>query len=134
MSLEAGAELPTLRATPDRLLTVRYAGASGDYDPVHVDEAFATAVGLPGRVLHGLFSMGLVARAQTQAAGGPGSLKRLAVVFGPPGVPEREITVTSTVVGLRDGRAVVHAVAEQDGTAIIAHAEAELAPEDETRP
>ena len=51
--------------TPDKYLTVRYAGASGDFNPIHIDEEFARAVGLPGRILHGLWTMAQVARAQT---------------------------------------------------------------------
>ncbi|MDX6666117.1 MAG: hypothetical protein QOG68_2323 [Solirubrobacteraceae bacterium] len=48
--MNAGDAVPELRTTPDRFLTVRYAGASGDYNPIHIDEAFATSVGLPGRI------------------------------------------------------------------------------------
>ena len=76
-NFEPGAELPELKVTPDRFLTVRYAGASGDFNPIHIDEEFAKSVGLPGRILHGLWSMAQVARAQTEAAGGPEQLKAL---------------------------------------------------------
>ena len=55
-------------------MTVRYAGASGDFNPIHIDEAFAKQVGLPGRILHGLWTMAQVARAHTEAAGGPDKL------------------------------------------------------------
>ena len=75
--LTPGAEVPELRVTPDKYLTVRYAGASGDFNPIHIDEEFARMVGLPGRILHGLYTMAQVARAQTEAAGGPESLRRL---------------------------------------------------------
>jgi acyl dehydratase len=124
--LEVGSEIPPLSVTPDRYLTVRYAGASGDFNPIHVDEEFAKAVGLPGRILHGLYMMAQVARAQTDAAGGPEKLKRLSVQFRGMGLPEREITVTGKVREITDDRAIVEAVAEQDGKAIIRNAEAEL--------
>ncbi len=124
--LEQGAAIPELKVTPDRYLTVRYAGASGDFNPIHIDDEFARAVGLPGRILHGLWSMAQVARAQTQAAGGPQALQRLSVQFRGMGVPERELTVTGTVAEVREGLAVVHTVAEQDGKAIIRNAEAEI--------
>ena len=81
--MNAGDSIPELRTTPDRFLTVRYAGASGDYNPIHIDEEFAKQVGLPGRILHGLYSMAQVARAQSEAGGGPESLKRLSVQFRP---------------------------------------------------
>jgi acyl dehydratase len=126
MPLTPGQELPELKVTPDRFLTVRYAGASGDFNPIHIDEDFAKQVGLPGRILHGLWSMAQVARAQTEAAGGPHTLRRLSVQFRGMGVPEQEITVTSTVRELRDGNAIVDAEAQQAGTRIIRKAEAEL--------
>ncbi len=124
--MQPGDEIPELKVTPDRYLTVRYAGASGDFNPIHIDEDFAKQVGLPGKILHGLWTMAQVARAQTEAGGGPQSLKRLQVQFRGMGVPEREITVSGTVHEVRDGVAVVHTIAEQDGKAIIRNAEAEL--------
>jgi acyl dehydratase len=124
--MRPGEQIPALRVTPDKYLTVRYAGASGDFNPIHIDDDFARQVGLPGKILHGLWTMAQVARAQTEAAGGPHALKRLSVTFRGMGLPEREITVTGTVDEVRDGVAVVHAVAEQDGRAIIRNAEAEL--------
>ena len=120
-------EVGELKVTPDKYLTIRYAGASGDYNPIHVDEDFAKAVGLPGKILHGLYTMAQVARAQTEAGGGPESLRRLKVQFRGMGFPEQEITVTSTVRDERDGVAFVDTVAEQDGKAIIRNAEAEIA-------
>ena len=125
--LEPGAELPQLSVTPDKYVPHRYAGASGDFNPIHIDPEFARAVGLPGNILHGLYSMAQVARAATQAAGGdPRSLKRLSVQFRGMGAPEKEIKVTGTVREARDGRVVVDTVAEQEGNQIIRNAEAEL--------
>jgi acyl dehydratase len=124
--MHAGEQIPEVRITPDRYLTVRYAGASGDFNPIHIDEEFAKAVGLPGRILHGLWTMAQVARAQTEAAGGPEHLKRLSVQFRGMGVPEQEVLVSGTVRELRDGRAVLDTVAEQAGKQIIRNAEAEL--------
>jgi acyl dehydratase len=125
--MQPGDELPELTTTPDKYLTVRYAGASGDFNPIHIDEDFAKQVGLPGRILHGLWTMAQVARAQTEAGGGPHTLKRLSVQFRGMGLPEQELTVKSTVAEVRDGVAVVQAVAEQGGNRIIRNAEAEIA-------
>jgi len=119
-------DVPELRVTPDRYLTVRYAGASGDFNPIHIDEDFARSVGLPGRILHGLYTMAQVARAQTEAAGGPEALRRLSVQFRGMGLPEQEIVVRSTVREERGGVAIVDALADQGGSAIIRNAEAEL--------
>jgi acyl dehydratase len=119
-------EIPELRVTPDRYLTYRYAGASGDFNPIHIDDEFARSVGLPGRILHGLWSMAQVARAQTEAAGGPERLRRLSVQFRGMGVPEQEVVVTSTVREERDGVAVVDAEARQGDTRLVRRGVAEV--------
>ena len=119
-------EIPELKVTPDRYLTVRYAGASGDFNPIHIDEEFAKAVGLPGKILHGLWMMAQVARAQTEAGGGPESLKRLSVQFRGMGLPEQELVVRSTVRAVEDGVARIDTSAEQSGKKIIRNAEAEV--------
>jgi 3-hydroxybutyryl-CoA dehydratase len=123
---QAGAQIPEVRVTPDKYLTARYAGASGDFNPIHIDEEFARAVGLPGRILHGLWTMAQVARAQTEAAGGPEHLKRLSVQFRGMGVPEQEVVVSGTVREALDGRVLIDTLAEQAGNQIIRNAEAEL--------
>ncbi len=125
MSLEPG-DTFELRVSPDPYLTVRYAGASGDFNPIHIDEAFAKQVGLPGRILHGLWTMAQVARAHTDAAGGPDRLERLSVQFRGMGKLTDEIVVTGTVRELRDGVAIVDSEAEQDGQRIIRNGEAEV--------
>jgi acyl dehydratase len=116
-----------LEVTPDPYVTVRYAGASGDFNPIHIDEQYAQSAGLPGRILHGLWTMAQVARANTEAGGGPESLRRLSVQFRGMGMLGEPIKVTGTVQEIRDGVAVTRAEAEQSGHRIIRHAEAELA-------
>jgi acyl dehydratase len=125
-TFEPGAELPELRVTPDRYVTVRYAGASGDFNPIHIDEEFARQVGLPGRILHGLWTMAQVARAQTEAAGGPHTLQRLSVGFRGMGVMEQEIVVTSTVRSVEGGVAHVDCDATQAGTKIVRRGSADV--------
>ena len=125
--MNEGEQIPELRVTPDKYLPHRYAGASGDFNPIHIDPEFARAVGLPRNILHGLYSMAVVARANVAAAGGdPRSLRRLAVQFRGMGMPEQEITVRGTVREVRDGRVVVETEAEQDGNRIVRNSEAEL--------
>jgi acyl dehydratase len=125
MSLEPGGQIE-LKVTPDPFVTVRYAGASGDFNPIHIDEEFAKSVGLPGRILHGLWTMAQVARAHTDAAGGPEHLKRLSVQFRGMGRLGEEIVVTGTVREVSDGTAVVDSEAVQAGKRIIRNGEAEL--------
>ena len=126
MSLQEGQTIE-LRITPDPFVTVRYAGASGDFNPIHIDEDFARKVGLPGRILHGLWSMAQVARAHTDAAGGPEKLRRLSVQFRGIGRMGEELVVSGTVSGVADGVATVTSEAEQAGQKIIRHGVAEVA-------
>jgi acyl dehydratase len=100
-----------MKVTPDRYLTYRYAGASGDYNPIHLDDEFARQVGLPGRILHGLWTMAQVARAQ----GDPTRLESLEVQFRGVGVPEAEITITSRTA--EDGTILCDA--EQNGRKLV---------------
>jgi len=127
MSLEPGQRVE-LRVTPDLYVTIRYAGASGDFNPIHIDEQFARQVGLPGRILHGLWTMAQVARALTEAAGGPEKLRSLSVQFRGMGVPGEEIVVTGTVRERRGELLVVDAQATQGGRRLIRNALAELLP------
>jgi acyl dehydratase len=125
--LSAGEQIAELKVTPDKYLPHRYAGASGDFNPIHIDPEFAKAVGLPNTILHGLYMMGLTARAATEAAGGdPKSLKRLSVQFRGMGAPETEIAVTGTVKEVEGGRATIEVVAAQGENQTIRNAEAEV--------
>ena len=125
--LNEGDSIPQLKVTPDKYLPHRYAGASGDFNPIHIDPEFAKAVGLPNNILHGLYMMGLVARANSALADGdPRALRRLSVQFRGMGMPEQEIVVSGTVKEVDDGRVVVDTVASQGDNQVIRNAEAEL--------
>ena len=125
-SFAEGDAVPELRVTPDKYLPHRYAGASGDFNPIHIDPELAKSVGLPGNILHGLWSMAQVARASGAAAGGPARLRRLSVQFRGMGVPEAEVVVSGTVTSVAEGRAVISTVAVQNEREIIKNAEAEI--------
>jgi acyl dehydratase len=127
VNVEPGATITELKVTPDKYLPHRYAGASGDFNPIHIDPEFAKAVGLPQNILHGLYSMAITARgANALADGDPRALKRLKVQFRGMGIPEQEITVSGTVTAVDDDVATVDVVAEQNGNQIIRNAEAEV--------
>ena len=116
-----------LRVTPDKYLPHRYAGASGDFNPIHIDPEFAQSVGLPQNILHGLYTMAQVARACSQAGGGdPRALRRLSVQFRGMGFPEQEIAVSGSEREAGEGRVLLDLVAEQGGNKIIRNAEAEV--------
>ena len=125
MTLVPGQEIE-LTVTPDPYLTIRYAGASGDFNPIHIDEEFAQSVGLPGRILHGLWTMAQVARAHTEAAGGPAALTELSVQFRGMGQLGEEIVVHGTVREVQDGIATVDSEAVQAGHRIIRNAVARV--------
>ena len=126
--MNVGDQVPELKVTPDKYLPHRYAGASGDFNPIHIDAEFAKMVGLPSNILHCLYSMGLVARANAEgvAGGDPRARKRLAVQFRGMGMPEQEVAVSGTVKAVEGDRVVVDTVATQGENQIIRNAEAEL--------
>jgi acyl dehydratase len=125
--LNVGDTIQELKVTPDKYLTHRYAGASGDFNPIHIDPEFAKMVGLPGTILHGLYMMGLVARANAAVADGdPRALKRLSVQFRGMGAPETEVVVSGTVKSVDGDTVVIDTVAAQGENQTIRNAEAEI--------
>jgi acyl dehydratase len=79
--VDVGAELPPLVKGPiQQIQLTRYAGASGDFNPIHQDDAFAKAAGMGGVFAHGMLSMGFVAQALTDWAGA-GRVRKLGVRF-----------------------------------------------------
>jgi acyl dehydratase len=124
--MQAGDAVPELKVTPDKYVTYRYAGASGDFNPIHIDEEFAKAVGLPGRILHGLWTMAQVARAAEEAAGGFQNLERLSVQFRGMGALEQEISVTGNVREAGGGKATLELEVQQGENRIIRNAQADV--------
>ncbi|MGK2954333.1 MAG: MaoC/PaaZ C-terminal domain-containing protein [Solirubrobacterales bacterium] len=125
--LTVGDSIEEVRITPDKYVPHRYAGASGDFNPIHIDPEFARMVGLPGSILHGLYVMGLVAKASAGTAGGdPRALKKLSVQFRGMSFPEQEIVVTGEVVESDGGHLKLDVVATQGDSQVIRNATAEL--------
>src|SRR3954447_13728800 len=116
------AEHRQVTVTPDRYVTYRYAGASGDFNPIHLDDEFARSVGLPSKILHGLWTMAQIARVHGEASGDPLALKSLSVQFRGMGVPEKEIVITSKP--REDGSFDCEAV--QDGNKLVRRGRAVL--------
>ena len=100
MSFEAGAVLPEQQFRVTRADLVRYAGASGDRNPIHWSDRVATSVGLPGVIAHGMFTMALAARAVDIWAGAPGRIRELGCKFTKPVVvPDDDEGATVTITG-----------------------------------
>ncbi|MGY1884394.1 MaoC family dehydratase [Blastococcus sp. SYSU DS0753] len=129
MTVAVGTELPELVVRITRADLVRYAGASGDFNPIHWNERVAREVGLPGVIAHGMFTMALAARAVTGWTGDPAALVEYQVRFGRPVVvPDddgAELTVRGTVAALLDdGRARVDLAVTSDGEKVLSLARA----------
>src|SRR4051794_16963346 len=109
--VSVGTELPEQVFRVTRADLVRYAGASGDFNPIHWSDRVATSVGLPGVIAHGMFTMALAGRAVTAWTGDPAALVEYQVRFGRPVVvPDNDEGAEVTVRGkvgalLDDGRA-----------------------------
>ena len=100
-SVNVGDAAPTLSHTLTRSDLVMYAGASGDFNPMHTDEVAAQAAGLPSVFGHGMFSMGLLGTALTNYVG-VGNLKSYKVRFTKQTWPDEQLTTTITVTGTRE--------------------------------
>ena len=91
--IEVGDALPELSVAISRADLVRYAGASGDFNPIHWNERFAKEVGLPDVIAHGMFTMAVAGRLLTDWAGDPGAVVEFGVRFTRPVVvPDPEGT------------------------------------------
>jgi acyl dehydratase len=96
--MQTGDVLPEQTYTVTRADLVRYAGASGDFNPIHWSDRVATSVGLPGVIAHGMFTMALAARALDTWAGAPGRVRELGCKFTKPVVvPDDDTGVTVRV-------------------------------------
>jgi acyl dehydratase len=115
----------TQKRVCDRYRPIYYAAASGDFNPIHLDKEMATAVGLPGNILHGMCTMAWAAEAAVDALGGdPGALKKLRVRFSRPVKIDDEVTFTVTV-SPEGSRSLKIAAVNQDGQEVLKNAEAE---------
>jgi acyl dehydratase len=125
-----GTELPEQIFRVTRADLVRYAGASGDFNPIHWNDRTATAVGLPGVIAHGMFTMALAGRAVTGWTGDPAALAEYHVRFGRPVVvPDDEDGAEVTVRGkvgavLEDGRLRVDLTVTSGGEKVLSLARA----------
>jgi acyl dehydratase len=109
--MRVGEQLPERTYQVTRANLVRYAGASGDFNPIHWSDRIATKVGLPGVIAHGMFTMALVSRAVVEWAGAPDAVVDFSVRFTRPVVVPDDDTGTELVVS-----AVVKAI-DEDGQA-----------------
>jgi acyl dehydratase len=98
VNLHSGQELPEQTYTVTRASLVRYAGASGDFNPIHWSDRVATSVGLPGVIAHGMYTLALAARALDTWAGATGRVRELSCKFTKPVVVPDDDTGVEVVV------------------------------------
>jgi len=128
---DRGAPIFSVAQTIDKDQTFRYAAASGDPNPIHVDENIAKMAGLPGIIVHGLCTMAFTSKVAIDklCAGDPARLRRLRVRFSRPVLPGQTITTKVWADGEHDGRKVfAYETFNPDGQAVIKGAIAEVAP------
>ncbi|MDD4092344.1 MAG: MaoC family dehydratase [Smithellaceae bacterium] len=111
----------------DKYRPIYYAGASGDFNPIHIDPEFGKMVGLGGAILQGLCTLAFASKTVTDWAGDPGKLKRLKCRFSAPVLMEDTISVQGTVTDVQSGRARVELrVVNQQGVEVLQKVEAEV--------
>ena len=130
-STAKGDELEPTTVRVTRADLVRYAGASGDFNPIHWSDRFAAGVGLPGVIAHGMLTMALAGRFVTAWAGGPAAVRGLSARFTRPVVvPDddegAEVELSGTVSAVADGIATVSVTAKFDGRTVLGRATAEV--------
>jgi acyl dehydratase len=113
--ITVGTELPTLTQKVELVNAVQYAGASGDYNPLHFDPGFAEHVSPTGApIAHGMYSMGLASRLLAGWAGGPDAVLELEVRFTKPWPMGTSATFGGQVTEIEDGVAAVELWAKLD--------------------
>jgi acyl dehydratase len=130
--VDVGAELPPVEVRVTRADLVRYAGASGDLNPIHWSDRVATSVGLPGVIAHGMLTMALAGRLVTAWAGDPSAVRSCSVRFTRPVVvPDDDegalVELSGKVTAVADGVATVAVTARFDGRTVLGKAVAEVA-------
>ncbi|MFF4340716.1 MaoC family dehydratase [Kitasatospora sp. NPDC001540] len=128
--VQVGTELPARSFPVTRATLVQYAGASGDFNPIHWNEKFALEVGLPDVIAHGMFTMAEAARVVTDWVGDPAAVVEYGVRFTKPVVVPNDgvgatIEVTAKVAALlEDNRVRVDLVATSEGQKVLGMARA----------
>ena len=125
--VQVGDALPEVAETIERVDLIRYAGASGDFNPIHWSDDIAHAVGLPGVIAHGMYSMAVAARMVAGWAGDPAAIRRLRVRFSAMIQPGQTLTAKGEVAEVDGTRVLVRFHAEDEkGEKVVSKGEAEL--------
>ncbi|PKQ24409.1 MAG: dehydratase [Actinobacteria bacterium HGW-Actinobacteria-5] len=130
LAAEVGQVLPSFSRTLERADLVRYAGASGDFNPIHWSDGAAAALGLPDVIAHGMLTMGTALRVVTDWCGDPARVRSYSVRFTKPVVVPADggavVRFGGTVTKVEDGVATVSIEATCDGVLVLGAATAEV--------
>lgn len=125
-----GEELPAFTRTFTRVDLVRYAGASGDLNPIHYNDEAAASLGLPGVIVHGMLTMGTALRVATDWCGDPARVQGYYVRFTKPVVVPAtggvDVTFSGTVTAVADGVATIGIGATCEDAKVLGSATAEV--------
>ena len=130
-NLRAGQTLPVLEKPPiTKVQLVKYAGASGDFNPLHTDDTFAQKIGMNGVVAHGMLIMGFLGQYIMELAGTTAEIKQFKMRFGAMTVPGDSITCSSTVEKIYEEEGVkmadLNLMAEKDSGKVVGSGKATL--------
>lgn len=117
----------TVKQEVDKYRAIYYAGASGDFNPIHIDAEFGKMVGLGGAILQGLCTLGFTADAVTTWISDPGRLKKLKCRFASPVRMGDTLTIEGLVTEVQEDRATLAVtVKNQDGFEVLTKVQAEV--------
>jgi acyl dehydratase len=124
MAFETGQELPAQSYSVTRTDLIRYAGASGDFNPIHWSDRIAQSVTLPGVIAHGMYTLALASRAVTEWVGDVASVESFGARFTKPVVvPDDDagtvVEATGVVKSVEDGRATIEVTVTNDGQKVL---------------
>ena len=125
--MQPGDELPQHQVEITREQITAYAEASGDHNPIHLDDEFARSVGLPGVIAHGMLQMGLLASWVTTIAGDHRRIRRLGVRFAGMLLPGDTLSLQGRVASVADGVATLEVWGQnQKGERVLTKGVAEI--------
>ena len=126
-NLQVGQLLPSYTKPPiTKVQLVKYAGASGDFNPLHTDDAFAQKIGMQGVIAHGMLVMGFLGEYVMMLAGDVAQVKQFSMRFGAMTVPGDAITCTAQVKEINEGEVVLELTARKQDQTVVGSGKATL--------
>ena len=126
-SLQVGQLLPSYTKPPiAKVQLVKYAGASGDFNPLHTDDALAQKIGMQGVIAHGMLVMGFLGEYVMKLAGDVAQVKQFSMRFGAMTLPGDAITCTAQVKDIHEGEVVLELTAQKQDQTVVGSGKATL--------